>query len=69
MTGVSVDRVLQESRFLSHPLEDPTLQDLRQAILIEEVFGIVLSDEQLTGRDLGDATVLRDLAPAPVLRA
>jgi hypothetical protein len=69
MTGVSIERVLQESSFAGRPLEDPALERLRQAILVEDVLGIVLSDEQLAGCDLSDPTVLRALASEPVLQS
>lgn len=44
----SIERVLAEQEHTRPPLADPVLQNLRTAILIEDVFGVVLTDEQLS---------------------
>lgn len=61
MTSPAVDRILRERSFLRHAADDPELQALRTAILIEDVFGVTLTDEQLGSELLDDAVALGDL--------
>ena len=63
MTLDLVDRLLTESALL--PADgDPAHQALRWAILVEDVLGIVLSDEQITSGRLTDPVRLRSLVSA-----
>lgn len=57
---VSVDQLLAEATHLP-PLDDPELDALRWAILVEDVLGVILSDEQITPAVCGDPTHLRAL--------
>ncbi len=58
MNGVSVEQVLRESSALGGRTADRDLEQLRQAVLVEDVFGIVLSDDQITDIDLSDPEAL-----------
>lgn len=59
---VPVDAFLREYACLPEPLgEDAELRALRTAVLIEDVFGVTLSDEQLDPAVLGDPGALRAL--------
>lgn len=67
MTRPTADRILGECAFLgsapddgSTP-EDPELRALRTAIVIEDVFGVTLTEEQLGSDLLADPAALRDL--------
>lgn len=51
-------RLLAESAHLP-PVPDRRQDALRRAILVEDVLGVVLSDEQITESDLSDPGVLR----------
>ena len=63
MTVDLVDRLLAESAHL--PADgDPAQHALRWAILVEDVLGIVLSDEQITSGALTDPERLRSLVTA-----
>lgn len=55
-----MDRLLAESPHLP-PVADPELDALRWAVLVEDVLGVVLSDEQITSGDLRDPGRLRAL--------
>lgn len=55
-----VDRLLAESAHLP-PVPDRELDALRWAILVEDVLGIVLSDDQVASGDLKDPAHLRSL--------
>lgn len=61
MTSAAVDRILRERSFLRSAGDDPELQALRTAILIEDVFGVTLTDEQLGSDLLDDPVALGDL--------
>lgn len=64
MTLDLVDRLLAEAAHLP-PQDDPAQDALRWAILVEDVLGIVLSDEQITGfGPLTDPECLRSLMTA-----
>lgn len=60
MTRDLVDRLLAESAHLP-PLADPELDALRWAVLVEDVLGVVLTDDQITTGDLTDPGWLRSL--------
>lgn len=60
MNGDPVDRLLAESVHLPH-VGDPAQEAIRWAILVEDVLGIVLSDEQITAGPLTDPQRLRSL--------
>lgn len=63
MTVDLVDRLLAESAHLP-PDGDPAQDALRWAILVEDVLGVVLSDEQITSGPLTDPERLRSLVAA-----
>lgn len=68
MTTALVDRILVERRHQRDGYEDPRQNALRAAILIEDVFGFVLSDDQIDYDLLSDPDSLRALLaslPAP----
>lgn len=44
----SIEQVLAEQEHTRSQLADPVLQNLRTAILIEDVFDVVLTDAQLS---------------------
>ncbi len=44
----TIERVLAEQEHTRPALADPVLQNLRTAILLEDVFDVVLTDEQLS---------------------
>ena len=60
MTNDLVDRLLAESAHLP-PVLEQELETLRWAVLVEDVLGIVLSDEQMVLADLTDPVRLRAL--------
>lgn len=54
MTLIGIDRLLEESAFFGTPDLDADLQDLRLAILIEDAYGVTLTDDQISGLRLRD---------------
>lgn len=58
-----VDRLLDESGHLP-PADDPMHAALRWAILVEDVLGVVLTDDQITSGPLTDSQRLRSLVAA-----
>jgi hypothetical protein len=56
-----IECVLGEYRELSETNGDPQLQAVRTAIFVEDVFDVVLTDEQITPSVVGDEAALRDL--------
>ena len=56
-----LDRFLSEFERLRTQGADPALEAVRTAILVEDVFGIVLSDDQIDPRTLGSSESLREL--------
>lgn len=56
-----LDRLLSELAHQRTESDDPELDALRTAILVEDTFGIVLSDEQLDPSVLSDPAALRAL--------
>ena len=59
-----VDRLLAEAVHLPPDGGDPARDSLRWAILLEDVLGVVLSDEQITSGPLTDPERLRALVAA-----
>jgi hypothetical protein len=61
-----VARLLAECAHL-RPIDDPQLDALRRAVLVEEVLGVRLTDEQIDLEFLSDSGRLEELAtdPAP----
>ena len=56
-----VDRILSEYDAQRDPAGDPGLEALKAAIFVEDVFGITLSDDEITPDVLGSASALRAL--------
>lgn len=67
MSTPSVDRLLEECAFL-RPLEDPELDALRRALLVEDVLGVRLTDQQISQEVLTDPAALRRLPATHHLR-
>jgi hypothetical protein len=58
-----VERLLAEATHLP-PVDDTAQDRLRWAILVEDVLGVVLSDEDITAGELTDPERLRHLMAA-----
>jgi hypothetical protein len=56
-----IERVLGEYEELGETNGDPQLQAVRTAIFVEDVFGVVLTDGQITPGVVGDYAALRGL--------
>ena len=61
VTLVGVERLLQESSFFGTRDGEGDLQDLRLAILLEDTYGVTLTDDQISGLHLLDLASLTDL--------
>lgn len=61
MTTVRPDSVLAEFARLRDADPDPALEAVRTALLVEDVFGITLSDSQIDPATLTDPASLRNL--------
>lgn len=61
MSDDAVERLLAEAAHLP-PVPDRRLDALRRAILVEDLLGVVLTEEQILGADLTNPAVLRELA-------
>lgn len=61
MNWNDVDRLLSECANRTGSDDDPELRALRTAILIEDTFQIVLTDEQIDTSILEDPAALREL--------
>jgi len=59
----TVEQLLRDYHALRNPETDPELEAVRAAILVEDVFDVVLSDAEI------DATVLGDASAAAALVA
>ena len=57
-----VEQVLRDYEALRHPDADGGLEAVRAAILIEDVFDVVLSDADIDPAVLADASALAALA-------
>lgn len=64
MTAVRPDLILAELARLRGADPDPVLEAMRMALLIEDVFGITLSDEQIDP-SLGNPETLQNLVNVP----
>jgi hypothetical protein len=69
VTRERIDQILQEYEAVRDPSGDPELEALRAAVFVEDVFGISLTDAEITLDSLGtrDATrsvILRHLEVA-----
>lgn len=65
MSAGLLDRLLAECGHLGPGSTDPTLDALGRAILLEDVLGITLTDEQISRDLLLDPEILRGLLPDP----
>ena len=54
-------RVLRDYDAVRHPDTDPELEAVRTAILVEDVFGIVLSDAEIDPAVLADPSAVAAL--------
>ena len=61
----TVDRLLEEWERLGPGSEDPELEAIRMAVLVEDVLGVTLSDEQISGDLLLAPEALRSLLAGP----
>lgn len=66
MNPVLADEILEEYERLRNPQGDPVLEAVRTAVFVEDVFGIVLTDDQITPTVLGDPASLRALVVAAI---
>lgn len=55
MNRNAVGQVLRDYHALRNPETDPELEAVRAAILVEDVFDVVLSDAEIDATVLGDA--------------
>jgi hypothetical protein len=60
-----VAQVLRDAEALREPDADPDLEAVRTAILLEDSLGIVLTDEDIDPRVLGDPAAVARLAQGP----
>jgi hypothetical protein len=56
-----VEQVLRDYDALRRPDTDPELEAVRAAIMLEDVFGIALSDAQIDPAVLADSSAVADL--------
>jgi hypothetical protein len=56
-----VEQVLREYTALRRPDTDPELEAVRTAILLEEIFGVTLSDAEIDPAVLADASAVAAL--------
>jgi hypothetical protein len=56
-----VDQVLRDYDALRRPDTDPELEAVRTAIMLEDVFGIALSDAEIDPAVLADSSVVAAL--------
>ena len=61
MTAVRPELILAEFARLRDANPDPALEAVRMALLVEDAFGIALSDRQIDPAVLGDPESLRNL--------
>lgn len=61
MIAVRPDLILAEFSHLRDANPDPVLETVRTALLIEDAFGITLTDAQIDPSVLGDPALLREL--------
>lgn len=56
-----VEQILRDYDDLRRPDTDPELEAVRAAILLEDVFGIALSDAEIDPAVLADSSAVADL--------
>lgn len=61
MSAVGPERILAEFSRLRDANPDPALEAVRTALLVEDVFGITLSDHQIGPELLGDLASLHNV--------
>lgn len=61
MTPEAVDRVLQDHAVLRDPFGDPELEAVQVAILLEDVLGITLADDEIDPGSLGSPDAIKTL--------
>ena len=61
MAPETVEQILREYDALRDPAGDPEQEAVRAAVLVEDVFGITLTDAEIDAGVLGSAEGLRDL--------
>jgi len=61
VTGADPDRILAEFAQLRPADPDPELAAVRMALMVEDVFDVTLTDEQLDPGTLADPAALRAL--------
>ena len=61
MSPDDVEQVLQEYAALRRPDTDPELEAVRTAILLEDTFGITLSDDEIDPAVLADPSAVAAL--------
>jgi hypothetical protein len=54
-----VDQILLEYDSVRDPAGDPELEALKAAVFVEDVFGIVLSDDEIDPEQLGSSGAMR----------
>jgi hypothetical protein len=59
MTGAAVERILRECELLRDGDEDSVLTAVRIAIVLEDVFGIVLTDAEIQPEVMDDPDAVR----------
>jgi hypothetical protein len=59
VTGIAVERILRECELLHDGDEDPGLTAIRTAIIVEDVFGVVLSDAEIQPEVMGNPDAVR----------
>jgi len=57
----TVEQLLRDYHALRNPETDPELEAVRAAILVEDVFDVVLSDAEIDATVLGDASAVAAL--------
>lgn len=61
MTITVIDRLITEFAHLADPKMEPALEAVRMAILLEDVVGISLTDDQIDPAIMGDPAAIRSL--------
>lgn len=61
MTTADPDRILAEFAHLRDPGSDPALAAVQTALLVEDVFGVTLTDDQIDPAVLAEPGALRSL--------
>ena len=61
MTDDRVEQVLADFASLRDPDAEPQLEAVKTALMLEDVFGVRLTDADIDPLVLGDAAAIRDL--------